>query len=202
MTQKSLNNLISFTRCVLSNIKMLETIRLFPLWSTILTSSNCVRLVLWQSFKVKNLVPESCNIWFLHYFHHYFQATSGDRLKKSCKEAKTTKCKVCLCTEYTGCCHNVLIQGSVVVIRQFLIFINQTFLMVSVALVTMVDWKVPLFSCLGPLLGPLGGPKGALEAPKMPKITISCFDYRNAHKWVEQGPKIGWTLQNTFRGVC
>ena len=35
--------------------------------------------------------------------------------------------------------HNVLIQGSVVVIRQFLIFINQTFLMVSVALVTMVD---------------------------------------------------------------
>ena len=35
--------------------------------------------------------------------------------------------------------HSVLIQGSVVVIRQFLIFINQTFLMVSVALVTMVD---------------------------------------------------------------
>ena len=98
--------------------------------------------------------------------------------------------------------HNVLIQGSVVVIRQFLIFINQTFLMVSVALVTMVDWRVHLFSCLGPLLGPLGGPEGALEAPKMPKITISCFDYRNAPKWVEQGPKIGWTLQNTFRGVC
>ena len=38
-----------------------------------------------------------------------------------------------------GSMHNVLIQGSVVVIRQFLIFINQTFLMVSVALVTMVD---------------------------------------------------------------
>ena len=38
-----------------------------------------------------------------------------------------------------GAVHNVLIQGSVVVIRQFLIFINQTFLMVSVALVTMVD---------------------------------------------------------------
>ena len=35
--------------------------------------------------------------------------------------------------------HNVLIQGSVVVIMQFLIFINQTFLMVSMALVTMVD---------------------------------------------------------------
>ena len=101
-----------------------------------------------------------------------------------------------------GSLHSVLIQGSVVVIRQFLIFINQTFLMVSVALVTMVDWRVHLFSCLGPLLGPLGGPEGALEAPKMPKITISCFDYRNAPKWVEQGPKIGWTLQNTFRGVC
>ena len=58
MTQKSLNNLISFTTCVLSNIAMLETIWLFPLWSTILTSSNCVRrLVLWQTFKVKNLVP-------------------------------------------------------------------------------------------------------------------------------------------------
>ena len=38
-----------------------------------------------------------------------------------------------------GSRHSVLIQGSVVVIRQFLIFINQTFLMVSVALVTMVD---------------------------------------------------------------
>ena len=38
----------------------------------------------------------------------------------------------------TRATHNVLIQGSVVVIRQFLIFINQT-VMVSVALVTMVD---------------------------------------------------------------
>ena len=55
-------------------------------------------------------------------------------------------CPKCICA--TQCapnacakaqCHNVLIQGSVVVIRQFLIFINQTFLMVSVALVTMVD---------------------------------------------------------------
>ena len=30
-----------------------------------------------------------------------------------------------------------------------------------------------LFGCM---------PEGALEAPKMPKIIISCFDYRNAHK--------------------
>ena len=42
-------------------------------------------------------------------------------------------------TQLPGQSHSVLIQGSVVVIRQFLIFINQTFLMVSVALVTMVD---------------------------------------------------------------
>ena len=40
---------------------------------------------------------------------------------------------------HTASLHNVLIQGSVVVMRQFLIFTNQTFLMVSVALVTMVD---------------------------------------------------------------
>ena len=46
---------------------------------------------------------------------------------------------ICLYGLLTQTRHNVLIQGSVVVIRQFLIFINQTFLMVSVALVTMVD---------------------------------------------------------------
>ena len=97
--------------------------------------------------------------------------------------------------------HNVLGSSHVVEVGQILFFINQTLQMILMVLVMVVDWCAHLFLCLGPLLGPRGGPEGALEAPKSLKTGYLALITSNAPKKGWTRLKVGWTLQDTSRGI-